>query len=357
MSVSMEDSAAKDQSSASGRSTSKLLRYPLRSATKSKEEKPPLVDSSNTHSATKRGRVSSAVSKSVSVLDLSGKDKSSSAKPPRRLSVPKSVGNVTPISEARANRSAVGKSVTPVSDVSKSLSSRKKFSTLNSASYWLAQIKHSESAAKHSISLGFFKLALEAGCEPIQRMSDELKSYVSRHDLNELGEFVKELFEGYKISENYEPSQSENGSQVPSEGNNQLSDDDVKSYLSSVTDAEKQKPKSLDFRSGETEEVKKANSEISEKDNSVKKSIRRSVPKRAASSTSGSEIKGRSVQKKPQKPSKQEVAQDKDKVKKKVKKSASEEGSIKSPPPEETHKENKENMVASDIAEVDSTEA
>ncbi|KAL3639635.1 hypothetical protein CASFOL_017542 [Castilleja foliolosa] len=44
----MEDSAAKDQSSASGRSTLKLLRYPLRSAKKSQEDKSPLVDSSNT---------------------------------------------------------------------------------------------------------------------------------------------------------------------------------------------------------------------------------------------------------------------------------------------------------------------
>ncbi|GFP99356.1 hypothetical protein PHJA_002079700 [Phtheirospermum japonicum] len=335
MSVAMEDSAAKDQSSASGRSASRLLRYPLRSSTKSKEDKPPLVDSSNTHSATKRGKVSSTVSKSVSVLDLSGKDKSASAKPPRRLSVPnksnaspapKPVGNVTPVSEARAKRSAAnqGKSVTPVSDISKSSSTRKKFSTLYSASYWLSQIKHSESAAKHSISLGFFKLALEAGCEPIQRMSDELKLYIRRHDLTELGEFVKELFEGYKISENFEPSQSENGSQVPSEGN-QLSDDDVKSSSSSITDAEKLKPKSLDLNVGETQKVKKENSE---KVDSVKKTIGRSVPKKAASSNkSGSEVKGRSAQKKPQKQVKQESAQDKDKVKKmKGKKSASEEG-------------------------------
>lgn len=120
-----------------------------------------------------RGRLASSVTKSVGVLDLSGKEKS--AKPPRRLSVPsksndspapKSFGNITPISEARAKRSAVnqGKSDTPVSDVSKS-SNRKKFSVLSSASYWQSQIKLSESVAKHSISLGFFKLALEAGCE------------------------------------------------------------------------------------------------------------------------------------------------------------------------------------------------
>lgn len=113
------------------------------------------------------------MSKSVGVLDLSGKDKP--AKPPRRLSVPaksnasnttKLVSNITPISEARARRSAntQAKSETPLSDVPRS-SSRRKFNVLLSASYWLQQIKLSEAAAKHSISLGFFKLALEAGCE------------------------------------------------------------------------------------------------------------------------------------------------------------------------------------------------
>lgn len=120
-----------------------------------------------------RGISTSSVSKSVGVLDLSSKDKS--VKPPRRLSiptkstvspVPKLGGNITPIAEVRTKRSVTsqGKSDTPVSDVSRS-TSRKKFSVLSSASYWLSQIKLSESAAKHSISLGFFKLAFEAGCE------------------------------------------------------------------------------------------------------------------------------------------------------------------------------------------------
>lgn len=117
-----------------------------------------------------RGRLASSVTKSVSGLDLCGKEKS--AKPPRRLSVPsksnaspasKSFGNITPISEARSRRAAVNQG-TPLSDVSKS-SNRKKFNVLASASYWLTHIKHSETAGKHSISLGFFKLALEAGCE------------------------------------------------------------------------------------------------------------------------------------------------------------------------------------------------
>lgn len=130
-----------------------------------------------------RGKAASTVSKSVSVLDLSGKEKS--AKPPRRLSVPsksnsspaaKSFGNITPISEARTTRSR-GRVDTPLSDVSKS-STRKKFSVLSSASYWLSQIKLSESAAKHSISLGFFKLALESGCEVCEKVFYKISSVI-----------------------------------------------------------------------------------------------------------------------------------------------------------------------------------
>jgi len=119
-----------------------------------------------------RARPPSSVSQSVGVLDLSAKDKST--KPPRRLSIPTkstfsphqaSLGSITPISETRLNRSNVrGKSDTPLSEASSS-ASRRKFCVLSSVSYWLTQIKLSESASKHSISLGFFKLALEAGCE------------------------------------------------------------------------------------------------------------------------------------------------------------------------------------------------
>lgn len=120
-----------------------------------------------------RGRIVSKVSQSVSVLDSSTKD--TAAKPPRRFSIPaksnvsphmKPAGNITPISETRAKRSVTnqGKIATPVSDVSKS-GNRRNSSYISSATYWLSQIKLSESAAMHSISLGFFKLALEAGCK------------------------------------------------------------------------------------------------------------------------------------------------------------------------------------------------
>ena len=119
-----------------------------------------------------RGRATPSVSKSVGVLDLS---KEKSAKPPRRLSIPtkstvtpspKLVGTITPISEARTKKSTngQGKSDTPLSDASRA-ATRRRFNVLSSASYWLSQIKLSESASMHSVSLGFFKLAFEAGCE------------------------------------------------------------------------------------------------------------------------------------------------------------------------------------------------
>lgn len=122
----------------------------------------------------------SSVSKSVSVLDFSGKEKSGSAKPPRRLSIPakapatsrpKLGGNITPISETRTGRSALGqgRSKTPISDISKTT----KLNLLTSASYWLNQIKLSETASKHSISLAFFKLALEAGCEVLPKSNNQ----------------------------------------------------------------------------------------------------------------------------------------------------------------------------------------
>lgn len=109
----------------------------------------------------------------MGVLDVSGKGKSSSAKPPRRLSIPAKASaipapkqavkpaHVSPTSETRSNNKLTyghNKSETPTS-------SRKKFNALSSASFWLSQIKVSESASKHSISLGFFKLALEAVSE------------------------------------------------------------------------------------------------------------------------------------------------------------------------------------------------
>lgn len=153
--------------------------------------------------------------------------------------------------------------------------------------------------------------------QPIQKMSDELKSYVRNHDLSGLP-FVKELFEGYKISESYDPSEaSVTCSQVPADPS-QLSEDDAHSSSSSITEAEKLKPKSLDI-SSEIQQVKQSNEDVIQKDGSVKKT-RRSVSKNSASSKPAPEVRGRGMQRKPSKPIKQESAEDDDKVKKQGKK-------------------------------------
>ncbi|XP_059442876.1 uncharacterized protein LOC132175077 isoform X2 [Corylus avellana] len=340
----------------------KLQRYPLRSGAKSKEEKPPVAELSN-HSASKRGISTSSVSKSVGVLDLSSKDKS--AKPPRRLSipakstvspVPKLGGNITPISEVRTRRSVTSqvKSDTPVSDVSRS-TSRKKFSVLSSASYWLSQIKLSESAAKHSISLGFFKLALEAGCEPLQRMRDELKSYTQRHNnLSELGELVKELFERYNISENIEQLQvSETISQVPEEGT-RSSDDDVQSS-SSTGGTRKLRPRSLNTDATQTSPVaESAKKETIQKSNRATRT-RGSLNKNSVNSRPVSETEGNKSLKKPEKPNKVESNKLKDKNKR-GKKSAAGTVQVSTLPAEDMPQENKENMDALSMEGISPTE-
>lgn len=351
----MAESIREEPAAISANSTKSKLRYPLRSATKSKEEKPAAVDPSNS-SASRRGRSTSTVSKSVSVLNLSAKEKS--AKPPRRLSIPakstvnsaaKSVGNITPISETRAKRFADTrrKSETPRSDISVP-SSRKKFNVLSSASYWLNQIKYSESAAKHSISLGFFKLALEAGCET-QKMRDELKSYARRHNLSELGETIKDLFERYNISETLEQLQvSETCSQVPEEAT-RSSDDEVHSSSSTVG-IRKLKPKSLNTDSAQVSPVEESVKEISSKKSPAPPRTRASLNKNSANSRSVSDIGKPKIQKKPQKPTKQETYKEKDRTKQ-GKKSAGVEGPV-GPPASDKVEENKENMDSYAVEEI-----
>lgn len=75
-------------------------------------------------------------------------------------------------------------------------------------------------------------------------MRDELKAYASRHNLAEFEEAVKQLFESYNVSEDFEKLQvSVTCSQVPEDGT-RLSDDDVNS-VSSTAANRKLKPKSL----------------------------------------------------------------------------------------------------------------
>ncbi|CAI0399350.1 unnamed protein product [Linum tenue] len=321
--------AAVAASASSGGSIGRTkLRYPLRSAVKSKEEKPPTVADS-TASASSRGRQASSVSKSVGVLDLSAKGKSS-AKPPRRLSnptkpvvgtpYPRHGGNIPAISETRSKRNAIsqGKMETPPSDASRA-SVPRTFNRLSSASYWLAQIKLSESSAKHLVSLGFFKLALEAGCEviPLQKMRDELKSYVRRFELGELEE-SKELFEKYNISENQVQEQQQNYSQAPEEGTRSSSDEEFHSS-SSTAGTMKLRPRSLNAGapSVKKEATKKTTTPAAA---TAKSRISSSLSnKTTVNSKSVSEAGAGKLQKKIQKPVKQEAAgkKGKDQVKKK----------------------------------------
>ncbi|XP_022972787.1 uncharacterized protein LOC111471290 [Cucurbita maxima] len=318
----------------------KLQRYALRSGTKSKEEMPPVPELSNPpSSASKRGRTISSVSKSIGVLDLSAKDKS--AKPPRRLSIPtknvsptrKLVGNITPISEVRRTARNQGKSDTPVSDVSRS-SSRKTFNILCSTSYWLSQIKLSEAASKHSVSLGFFKLALEAGCKPLHRMRDELKAYIDRCNLNASEQAVKDLLESYNAAEETEQVQvSETFSQGPEVGT-RSSDDEVHSSSSTV------EPRNLKPKSLSTDVTKTPRN--------------RGLWNKNAAPNSTSETAKKPV-KKPQRPNKQEPIQGKEKSKKQVKKQLSEKVPASTSPEEDSVQSNKENLEAPQI-EVTSTE-
>ncbi|KAL8230676.1 hypothetical protein R6Q57_000454 [Mikania cordata] len=261
---------------------------------------------------------------------MSAKEKS--ARPPRRLSVPskpiaspapKSAGYITPISEARANRASniKGKSVTPCSDVSRSLN-KKKFTVLSSASYWLSHIKLSEAAGKHQLSLGFFKLALDAHCENVQLLKDELKSYASRHNLLDLAESVKELLESYGIPESIEQLQvSETCSHVP-EG-----DDESAHSLSSATGVSKLKPKSLN------------NSASSAAKEPVREIAQKNVPV--------SRIKdpmNKKMEKNCKKTIKQEINKEKQRVKNEGMKPADEKVQLDISPKEAVIEENKENM-------------
>lgn len=340
--MAMDDCEAKEQSTNGGRSTSGLLRYPLRSA---KKEKQSVEDYSNPSSvsASKRGKSAlSSVSKSTNDLHVAGESKEKSAKPPRRFSGPSnsnaSASTITPISEARSNRSK-----NPLLDVITKSSAQKKFSILSSASYWLSQIKLSESAAKHNLSLGFFKLAHDAGCETLQRMEEELRSYVQRYDLSESGDLVKDLLECYKNSGNEQSQVSPPCSEVPNELDHS-SENDVNRSFSATMDVENPKPKPFEENACETHQGKSGN----DADESEKKVSRRSSCKKASSSKTGSDLKGSSIPKKSGDLEKQESAQGKGKTKKPKKKSSHGEATLK-PPTEETLQEDKKDKASTEM--------
>ncbi|KAE8666036.1 ubiquitin-conjugating enzyme E2 2-like isoform X1 [Hibiscus syriacus] len=119
----------------------------------------------------------------------------------------------------------------------------------------------SSTASKHSVSLGFFNLALEAGCEPLQKIADELKSYVRRLNLGENEEAIKELIEHYNVLEIFDQPQ------VPGEGT-RSSDDEVH-RVSPSAGARRLKPKSLNSAVAQASSVAKSAKQATPKHNAA----------------------------------------------------------------------------------------
>lgn len=153
-------------------------------------------------------------------------------------------------------------------------------------------------------------------------MRDELKSYAQRHNLAELGEPVKELFESYGISENSEQLQiSEICSQAPEEGT-RSSDDDVHSS-SSGTRTRKLKPKSLSTTNNATQVSPAKESAKNTRIDKPGTRTRGTWNRNSADAKSGLITAGRNASKKSQKPTKQESN---DKIKRQGEQAAREQG-------------------------------
>jgi len=153
-------------------------------------------------------------------------------------------------------------------------------------------------------------------------MQDELKSYVQRHQLAELGE-VKELLQSYDIAENIEQNQvSESISQVLEEGT-RSSDDEVHCCSSSITDTEKEKPEPLETESTPLTPVKAepTKKEAGQKNNLGSRLKENLKKKSAKNSTPASDRGSSGLVKKSKKPTKQEIKKERSEVKKQQKKS------------------------------------
>ncbi|XP_052157618.1 uncharacterized protein LOC127775414 isoform X1 [Oryza glaberrima] len=288
--------ASGDQSAGSAARASKL-RYPLRSASRGKgaADAPPTSGSVARSFIPCRPKPSLDVSKSVCGLDLSSV-KDNSAKPPRRHSIqtkpgvsprPTPTGTITPVSLVRSRRSdSQGKFETPISEVSMS-TARRKFSTLSSTSYWMTQIRLAEAASKHSISLGFFKLALESECEPLDRMRDELKAYVVRHGLaTELEEPVKDILQVYNIVEDFEKLKiTVNSSEQPKKS------DKAAHSATNVSPKGNLKPRSLNSDAAQSKEAAKKDNIQKKPDAKVRGSYNRNPAKEAISKNTGKKAK------------------------------------------------------------------
>lgn len=156
-------------------------------------------------------------------------------------------------------------------------------------------------------------------------MREELKRYSQRHNLPELKEALKELFDLYNIVENAEhPQVSETCSQVPEEGT-RSSDDDVRSSTSTIG-ARKIKPKSLNSDVAFSQFAAEPAKETLKRNPGTK--VRKSMNSNSASSRNIPDNGARKLQKKGQKPMKEGSNIEKEKIKKQGEKPAIQEGSI-----------------------------
>ncbi|KAL1558570.1 hypothetical protein AAHA92_09018 [Salvia divinorum] len=60
--------------------------------------------------------------------------------------------------------------------------SKCRFDKLETASYWLSQIKLAESVGKHWVSAALFGLAFDCNAEPVRNLRVELRKYLARHE-------------------------------------------------------------------------------------------------------------------------------------------------------------------------------
>lgn len=167
----------------------------------------------------------------------------------------------------------------------------------------MTQIRLAEAASKHSVSLGFFKLALESECEPLDRMREELKSYVARHGLaTELEDPVKDILQVYDIVEDFEKLKiSAEPSQQPKKS------DKAARTTTNVSPNGNLKPRSLNSEATESKEAgKKENIQKAKPDARVSGSYNRNP----ARNTTAKEVVAKTAGKKTKKQAKgqQEVS-------------------------------------------------
>jgi len=167
----------------------------------------------------------------------------------------------------------------------------------------MTQIRLAEAASKHSVALGFFKLALESECEPLDRMREELKSYVARHGLvAELEEPVKDILQVYDIVEDFEKLKIS-----PEPSQQQIKSDKAARTATNVSPNGNLKPRSLNSEATETKVAgKKENIQKAKPDARV----RSSYNKNPAKNTAAKEVVRKNASKKTKKQAKgqQEVS-------------------------------------------------